>query len=46
VSVKLSATVKEAELEQIQFNFFDVLGAPMIAGRSFTAADLASPSGS
>jgi predicted permease len=26
-------------------NFFDVLGAPMIAGRSFTAADLASPHG-
>ena len=24
-------------------NFFDVLGAPMIAGRSFTAADLVSP---
>jgi predicted permease len=26
-------------------NFFDVLGAPMIAGRSFTAADLVSPRG-
>jgi predicted permease len=26
-------------------NFFDVLGAPVIAGRSFTAADLESPAG-
>ena len=29
----------------VAINFFDVLGAPMIAGRPFTAADLGSPRG-
>jgi hypothetical protein len=29
----------------VALNFFDVLDAPVIAGRPFTAADLASPSG-
>jgi hypothetical protein len=29
----------------VALNFFDVIGAPMIAGRPFTAADLVSPRG-
>jgi putative ABC transport system permease protein len=35
----------EVSSASVALNFFDVLGAPMIAGRPFTAADLASPSG-
>lgn len=35
----------EVSSASVALNFFDVLGAPMIAGRPFTAADLASPFG-
>jgi putative ABC transport system permease protein len=33
----------EVSSASVALNFFDVLGAPMIAGRPFTAADLGSP---
>jgi predicted permease len=35
----------EASSASVALNFFDVLGAPIIAGRPFTAADFASPRG-
>jgi predicted permease len=35
----------EVSSASVALNFFDVLGAPIIAGRPFTAADFASPRG-
>jgi hypothetical protein len=40
-----AAPAPEVSSASVALNFFDVLGAPVIAGRPFTAADLESPFG-